>query len=160
MEKASEKELYRFPEVFIQLVQQPSQKLQEPIDNERKATDYMCTLLSCRTVENLAIVTVDSRIRPINYSIISRGTVDQACYSPSEIIRLAILSNAAGILIYHNHPSGVPSPSLCDDIAAENIWKCTQLFHIILHDFIILGNQNNYYSYRSEERGPFSQKNC
>lgn len=147
-----------FPEVAVRLVDLPSRQLQEPIDNTEKATAYMRTLLSNCTLENIAIVTVDSHIRPINYSIISRGTVDQAFYSPSEIIRIAILSNAAGILVYHNHPSGIPAPSKYDDAVAENIWQCTHLFHIHFHDFIIIGNPNNY-SYRTEERGPFRKNN-
>ena len=143
-----------FPEVAVRLVDLPSIQPQEPIDDTEKATSYMRTLLSDCTLENLAVVTVDSRIRPINYSIISRGTVDQTFYSPSEIIRIAILSNAAGILVYHNHPSGIPAPSQYDDAVAENIWQCTQLFHIHFHDFIIIGNHDNY-SYHTKERGPF-----
>ena len=145
-----------FPEVAVRLVDLPSIQPQEPIDDTEKATSYMRTLLSDCTLENLAVVTVDSRIRPINYSIISRGTVDQTFYSPSEIIRIAILSNAAGILVYHNHPSGIPAPSKYDDAVAENIWQCTQLFHIHFHDFIIIGNPDNY-SYHTKEREPFRE---
>ena len=70
----------------------------------------MRTLLANCTIENLAVVTVDCHIRPINHAIISRGTIDQAFYSPAELIRIAILSNAAGILVYHNHPSDVLTP--------------------------------------------------
>ena len=143
-----------FPEVAVRLVDLPSRQPQEPIDDTEKATSYMRTLLSGCTLENLAVVTVDSRIRPINYSIISRGAVDQALYSPSEIIRIAILSNAAGLIAYHNHPSGDCSPSHMDDIVAENMSKCLGLFHITFHDFIIIGS-NTHYSYHSEKRGPF-----
>lgn len=143
-----------FPEVAVRLVDLPSRQPQEPIDDTEKATSYMRTLLSDCTLENLAVVTVDSRIRPINYSIISRGTVDQAFYSPSEIIRIAILSNATGLIAYHNHPSGYCSPSRMDDMVAENMSKCLGLFHIHFHDFIIIGNHDNY-SYHTEKRGPF-----
>ena len=145
-----------FPEVAVRLVDLPSRQPQEPIDDTEKATSYMRTLLSGCTIENLAVVTVDSRIRPINYSIISRGTVDQALYSPSEIIRIAILSNAAGVMAYHNHPSGDCSPSRMDDMVAENMSKCLELFHIAFHDFIIVGN-NTHYSYHSEKREPFRE---
>lgn len=144
-----------FPEVAVRLVDLPSIQPQEPIDDTEKATSYMRTLLSGCTLENLAVVTVDCHIRPINHAIISRGTVDQAFYSPSEIIRIAILSNAAGILVYHNHPSDVLTPSQDDDVAAKNIWQCTKLFSLVLHDFIILG-PTGYYSYHDKKHAPFA----
>lgn len=153
--KKNNKKIYEFPEVAVRLVNLPSRQLQEPIDNDKKAADYMRELLSCCTLETLSIVTVDSHIRPINYAIISRGTIDQTFFSPAEIIRVAILSNAAGILIYHNHPSDVLTPSQDDDAAAKNIWQCARLFNLVLHDFIILG-PTGYYSYHDKEHGPFA----
>lgn len=153
--KKNNKKIYEFPEVAVRLVNLPSRQLLEPIDNDKKAADYMRELLSCCTVENLAIVTVDSHIRPINYAVISRGTIDQTFFSPAEIIRVAILSNAAGILIYHNHPSDVLTPSQDDDAAAKNIWQCTRLFSLVLHDFIILG-PTGYYSYHDKKHAPFA----
>ena len=144
-----------FPEVAVRLVDLPSRQPQEPIDDTEKATSYMRTLLSDCTLENLAVVTVDCHIRPINHAIISRETIDQAFYSPSEIISIAILSNAAGILVYHNHPSDVLTPSQDDDATAKNIWQCTKLFSLVLHDFIILG-PTGYYSYHDKEHAPFA----
>ena len=146
---------YTFPEVAVRLVDLPSRQLQEPIDNTEQATSYMRTLLANCTIENLAVVTVDCHIRPINHAIISRGTIDQAFYSPAELIRIAILSNAAGILVYHNHPSDVLTPSQDDDVVAKNIWQCTKLFSLVLHDFIILG-PTGYYSYHDKKHAPFA----
>src|SRR5262249_17291427 len=42
---------------------------------------------------------------------IYRGTLDRAVVEPREILKRALLVNAAGVILYHNHPSGDPSPS-------------------------------------------------
>ena len=72
-EEKNNTKTYKFPEVAVRLVNLPSRQLLEPIDNDKKAADYMRELLSCCTVENLAIVTVDSHIRPINYAVIKQS---------------------------------------------------------------------------------------
>ena len=42
---------------------------------------------------------------------IYRGTLDRAVVEPREILKRALLVNAAGVILYHNHPSGDPAPS-------------------------------------------------
>jgi DNA repair proteins len=42
------------------------------------------------------------------------GTLDRAVVETREILKRGLLLNAAGIILYHNHPSGDPSPSRCD----------------------------------------------
>ena len=146
-----------FQEVAVRLVRMPASQCQDPaVDSPGKAALFMASLLGGCTVENMAVVMTDTRLKPLCYSVVSRGSIDMACYSPAEILRVAILSNAAGVLCFHNHPSGNPSPSKEDDAVASNLSDALRLFRIPLYDFIIIGG-SELFSYREQGRGPYRQ---
>ncbi len=48
--------------------------------------------------------------------IVSIGSLNGSLVHPREVFKAAILSSAAAIIAFHNHPSGDPSPSR-EDIA-------------------------------------------
>ena len=117
-----------FQEVAVRLVRMPASHCQDPaVDSPGKAALFMASLLGDCTVENMAVVMTDTRLKPLCYSVVSRGSIDMACYSPAEILRVAILSNAAGVFCFHNHPSGNPSPSKEDDAVASNLSDALRL---------------------------------
>ena len=62
------------------------------------------------------------------------------------IMKEAILCNATGIIISHNHPSGNESPSQEDNRITEQIKKAADSLNIRLTDHIII-TSNTYYSY-------------
>nr|WP_313120027.1 JAB domain-containing protein [Proteiniclasticum ruminis] len=68
---------------------------------------------------------------------------------PREVFKAAVLSNAASIILFHNHPSGDPAPSSEDQTATERIRDCGRLMGIDLLDHIIIG-ENTYYSMREK----------
>ena len=62
------------------------------------------------------------------------------------IMKGAILCNATGMIISHNHPSGNEKPSKEDNLITEQIKKSAELLNIRLIDHIII-TSNTYYSY-------------
>ena len=60
---------------------------------------------------------------PINMNIASIGTVNASLGSPRELLKSAILSNAAAVMILHNHPSGNLSPSQADINLTDKMLK-------------------------------------
>ncbi|MDD6401579.1 MAG: DNA repair protein RadC [Lachnospiraceae bacterium] len=77
--------------------------------------------------------------------LLSKGTVNQALISPREIFIEALRYEAVYIVLVHNHPSGVPEPSLCDIEVTKKIKEAGKLIDINLSDHIIVGN-NRYVS--------------
>jgi DNA repair protein RadC len=47
----------------------------------------------------------------IGVHVVSTGTLDSAIIDPRDVFKAACLSNAAGLLLIHNHPSEDPAPS-------------------------------------------------
>ena len=62
------------------------------------------------------------------------------------IMKAALLCNATGMIIAHNHPSGNEKPSVEDNLITEQIKKAAETLNIRLIDHVIV-TSNTYYSY-------------
>jgi RadC-like JAB domain len=82
------------------------------------------------------------------YHEVSRGVLDASLVHPREIFKPAVLSNAAAIVIGHNHPSGDPTPSHDDLELTARLVKAGQLLGIEVLDHIIIGHDGRYCSLR------------
>lgn len=70
---------------------------------------------------------------------IYRGTLDRAVVEPREILKRALLVNAAGIILYHNHPSGDPSPSREDRDFTRRLSAAAESVGVRLLDHVVVG---------------------
>ncbi len=70
---------------------------------------------------------------------IYRGTLDRAVVEPREILKRALLSNAAGVILYHNHPSGDPTPSREDREFTRRLCAAAETLGLRLLDHIVVG---------------------
>ncbi len=71
---------------------------------------------------------------------------------PRDILRPAVIHNAYGFVLAHNHPSGNPAPSRPDDLLTERVRECAKLLGVRFLDHVIIGKptetvRRNYYSY-------------
>lgn len=81
----------------------------------------------------------------------SVGSLNQSLVSPREIFKTSILSNAANMLLIHNHPSGSLNPSKDDIEITDRLIQLTDLMGIPLLDHIIVGGNNiEYFSMREK----------
>ena len=98
--------------------------------------------------EELLAIFVNTKNELIGYQQVAVGTLSYVVTSPREIIKSAILANAASILLMHNHPSGDPTPSK-EDIELTNIIKnACKLMDIPFLDHVIIGDNGRYTSLR------------
>ena len=70
---------------------------------------------------------------------IYRGTLDRAVVEPREILKRALLANAAAIILYHNHPSGDPTPSREDREFTRRLASAAEAVGIRLLDHLVVG---------------------
>jgi DNA repair protein RadC len=75
---------------------------------------------------------------------VSEGSDAETIVSTKQIIQAALLQNAAGIILVHNHPDGDIEPSKSDIKQTNNIRKCARLFDIELMDHIIINRHDDY----------------
>ena len=100
--------------------------------------------------EHFVVVTLDGASRVIETRVISIGTLNQSLVHPREVFRPAILDNAAGIIVAHNHPSGQVEPSIEDRKVTKRLKEVGKLVGIELLDHVIL-TDNGYYSFSEED---------
>lgn len=91
--------------------------------------------------EHLGIVLLDSRRRFLRQSEVYVGTIARAIVSTRDIVRLALEANASALVIFHNHPSGDPSPSAEDLAFTRRAQQSLALVDVELADHLIVGAQ-------------------
>jgi DNA repair protein RadC len=82
---------------------------------------------------------------------LSEGGTCEVAVDIRHIMQAAILANATGIILCHNHPSGNLKPSAADDKMTEKVKVACGIFGIILTDHLVISGEG-YYSYADEAR--------
>lgn len=138
------------PVVSIRLVSELPYLSNKPILNAKDAIHIIGNMLEDWDRECLVVVNQNSSGRPINMNIVSIGSINYSIVTGREIFKSAILSNAATIIMLHNHPSGSLIPSKMDIDITKKILEAGKLLDIYLTDHIILGKNGEYLSLRQE----------
>ena len=90
--------------------------------------------------EVFAALFLDTRHRAIAFEEMFRGTVDGAEVHPREVVRRALVHNAAALIVGHNHPSGNGEPSAADRAITLRLKQALALVEIRLLDHFIVGD--------------------
>ena len=88
--------------------------------------------------------------QPLSISAVSMGILNSSLIHPREIFKTAILTNAASLILYHNHPSGETEPSTEDINITKRIKEAGVLMGIELIDHIIIGSEGRFLSLKEE----------
>lgn len=94
--------------------------------------------------ERLGAAFLDSRQRIVRQREIFVGTINHAAVSTRDVVRCALEENACAVVLYHNHPSGDPSPSGEDLMFTRKMAESLQLCDIELADHIVIGAKRFY----------------
>lgn len=101
--------------------------------------------------EVLGALYLDTKHRAIGHTVAYVGTINRTAAEPRGIIVPALLSNAVGIIVFHNHPSGDPTPSAEDLHFTRKLSEAAEIVGLKLVDHLILGDSPSFVSLK--ERG-------
>jgi len=90
--------------------------------------------------EELRVLVLDTKNQVKGNITLYQGTINSSVLRAAEIFRQAIIRNCPGIIICHNHPSGVPEPSPEDIEASNQLASAGRVLDIELVDHLIIGN--------------------
>ncbi len=104
---------------LLQAVMEMGKRLSAPGEQEerhqiRSAEDvYRLVMLDMAFLahEQVRVLVLDTKNYVVDNIVLYEGTVASTALRASEVFRIAIVRNAPGIVICHNHPSGIPEPS-------------------------------------------------
>lgn len=141
------KGMYKLDTVAIRMVEEPPLYSSRPIESPEDVIRLMAETLRQYDREVLCIVNFRNDHSPINMNIVSMGTLNASLAHPREILKSPILSNAAAVMLVHNHPSGNLTLSKDDIEITERMQKLFSLADIQFLDHIIVGNRGEYFSF-------------
>src|SRR6476619_4346438 len=93
-----------------------------------------------RAVERFGLVLLDTKYRVIRTTLVAVGTLNASVVQPRDVFREAAVGSAAAIIVFHNHPSGDPTPSQDDVDLTRRLAAAGTLLGIDVVDHIILGD--------------------
>ncbi len=106
----------------------------------RDAAAYLLPTFGARPVEHFGVVLLDGKHRVLATTVLSVGTANATVVEPRDVFREAILGGATAVVIFHNHPSGDPSPSPDDVALTTRLAAAGTLMGVALVDHLVLGD--------------------
>jgi len=117
----------------------------------RDAAVYLMPEFGSCHVEQFGVVILDSKHRVLKTRLLSIGSLDASVVHPREVFRAAVLGGAAAVVLFHNHPSGDPTPSREDCDLTRRLIAAGELMGIDVLDHVILAD-TRFVSMRDVER--------
>ena len=148
----ADKNEFKLDQVSVRLVESPPIYSEKTITKPSDVVKILARELKNYDREVICIANLNSKGQPINFSIVSMGTINSSLVHPREMIKNVFLSNSTGIIMLHNHPSGSLIPSEEDKLMTERLNKVCNLIGVNLVDHIIIGggNEEKAYSFKAE----------
>lgn len=128
--------------VSVRLVKDPPLYSDKPIRCMDDAIDVVAEELADFDREVFCTLNMRTSGKPINFSIVSMGTLDSSLVSPREVFKASLLSNAASVICLHNHPSQNPQYSNEDIETTKRLIAAGDILGIPVLDHIIVAGKN------------------
>src|SRR5207247_8147256 len=110
-----------------------------PLRSPADAAAYLMPAFGSRPVEQFGVVLLDAKHRVLRTTLLAVGTLSATVVEPRDVFREATLGAASAIVVFHNHPSGDPTPSPDDVELTRRLLAAGALMGIDLVDHVILG---------------------
>ena len=124
--------------------------LEQKVENVRTiskpedVTEFLRVHLGANQRECLMILCLNDANRLVHHDTVIEGTVNRAPFYPREVIKTALMHNATGLIMVHNHPSGDPTPSENDHRITNMMDELGKEFNIKFHDHLIVTPRNAF----------------
>ena len=142
-------EKFKLDEIRVRLVPGDPLYSSEPIDSASKAVDLLSEVMSQLDREEVVVLNLDTKLKPLSFHVASIGDRKQSIVDPAAVFRQAIMQNSDSVLLLHNHPSSSIEPSHTDDELTKRIVEAGKLMGVPVLDHIIVGGYTGQtYSYR------------
>ena len=101
---------------------------------------YILPMFAFRTEEHLFMISLDSGNRVLDCTLVAEGGEDNVSVNTRKLISIALEKHANKIVLAHNHPSGILTPSPADILISRELEDALKVFEMELADHIIVGD--------------------
>ena len=102
---------------------------------------------SIEHIEEFKFMLLTRSNKVLGIAPISKGGISGTVTYVRIILQAAIKSNASGLIVCHNHPSGNLNPSESDTKLTQKIKESGNIMDIQLLDHLIITPEDSYYSF-------------
>jgi DNA repair protein RadC len=114
-----------------------------PLTNPAATRNYLRLRLADYQNEVFGAVFLNNRHRIITVRELFQGTIDGASIHPRVVVQQALSVNAAALVFYHNHPSGVAEPSHADEAITRRLRDALALVDVrVLDHFVVSAGES------------------
>ncbi len=112
-------------------------QLHAPGDAAKVLIDYFAE----RDREEFVMLLLDTANTVVGFSVVSVGGLAASIVEPRQVFKVAVLANAAALVLSHNHPSGNTEPSREDLRITKQLVEAGRMMGISIHDHLIIGEK-------------------
>ena len=127
------------------LTRPPAQRPQ--LTSTADTVAFLVPAFAGRPMEQVGVVLLDTKYRVLKTAIVTVGTLNSSIVEPRDVFREAVQESAAAVVVFHNHPSGDPTPSPDDRELTARLRASGVLLGVDVLDHIILGDAR-YFSFK------------
>jgi DNA repair protein RadC len=120
------------------------------IKSARDAAELLMPEFGSRPVEQFGVLLLDTKHRVLRTTLLSVGTLDASIVHPRDVFREAASGGASAIVVFHNHPSGDPTPSGDDIVLTRRLVTAGDLMGIAVLDHVIVA-ENAFFSMKERD---------
>ena len=114
-----------------------------PLSNPEATRNYLRLRLADHRNEVFGSLFLDNRHRLIAVRELFQGTIDGASIHPRVVVQQALEANAAAMVLFHNHPSGVAEPSHADEAITRRLKEALALVDVrVLDHFVVSAGES------------------
>ncbi|MFJ4193603.1 DNA repair protein RadC [Pseudomonas sp. NPDC089534] len=110
------------------------------LENPQVVRDYLKAMLRHEPHEVFGCLFLDSKHQVLTFEALFRGSIDNTSVHPRQVVKRALVHNAAALILCHNHPSGNTDPSQADRLLTKRLQKALELIDVRVLDHFIIGD--------------------
>ena len=112
------------------------------LNSTEKMGAYLLPLFTGLRNEVVYLVCLDSKCKPLYCRQLHEGTVNAALINTRKVVEAALSHNATGVVLAHNHLSGVATPSAEDEKTTRRMQTALDAVGVRLLDHVIVAGED------------------
>lgn len=117
---------------------------QECFHAPMQVKQYLQLSLASLSREVFGVMFLDAQNRLLAYETLFEGSLMQASVYPREVVKRAMVHNAAAVILSHNHPGGVARPSRADEQLTQTLKEALNMVDVTVLDHVIVAGQHTF----------------
>jgi DNA repair protein RadC len=133
--------VYKIPRYRITMVKEGDVSVErKQIRSPQDVFNMVQGFLADADREYFLVLTLTTKNCITGVNVVSIGSLNSSLVHPREVFKAAILSNAAALVLVHNHPSGFPEPSNDDLEITRRLVEASKVIGIEIIDHVVIGD--------------------